>query len=175
MPRGVLKKIIFYYFIFKNKLKTNLKKRKGDWPPLLATGGGRPPHFRTGGGESGQLGLAGRNILLAQDCMLMQLSDQAKPSYVAKIKWIKVVKREGLRAMVLPAGGVDRRPTTIPRLQGGLPLRPLQPAERRHHRGQCTVHSFKSYTKLDTVGNDDFFCCFEYNSSTGRRSRRFEY
>ncbi|MBA0667223.1 hypothetical protein Goklo_000340, partial [Gossypium klotzschianum] len=33
--------------------------------------------------------------------------------------------------------------------------------------GKCTVHSFKSYTKLDSVGNDDFFCRFEYNSSTG--------
>jgi hypothetical protein len=34
-------------------------------------------------------------------------------------------------------------------------------------KGKCTVHSFKSYTKLDAVGNDDFFCRFEYNSSTG--------
>lgn len=33
--------------------------------------------------------------------------------------------------------------------------------------GKCTVHSFKSYTKLDAVGNEDFFCRFEYNSSTG--------
>lgn len=32
---------------------------------------------------------------------------------------------------------------------------------------KCTVHSFKSYTKLDAVGNDDFFCRFEYNSATG--------
>ncbi|BBH09359.1 PHD finger family protein / bromo-adjacent homology domain-containing protein, partial [Prunus dulcis] len=32
---------------------------------------------------------------------------------------------------------------------------------------KCTVHTFKSYTKLDAVGNDDFFCRFEYNSSTG--------
>ncbi|KAH9623189.1 hypothetical protein KSS87_016871 [Heliosperma pusillum] len=32
---------------------------------------------------------------------------------------------------------------------------------------KCTVHSFKSYTKLDSIGNDDFFCRFEYNSATG--------
>ena len=31
--------------------------------PILATGGGRPPHFRTGGGGSGWLGVAGQNIL----------------------------------------------------------------------------------------------------------------
>ncbi|KAE7999048.1 hypothetical protein FH972_003532 [Carpinus fangiana] len=45
-------------------------------------------------------------------------------------------KREGLRAMVLPVEGVDRRPAAVPRLQGGLPLRPLRPTEWRHHRGQ---------------------------------------
>jgi hypothetical protein len=33
--------------------------------------------------------------------------------------------------------------------------------------GKCMVHSFKGYTKLDAIGNDDFFCRFEYNSSTG--------
>ena len=33
--------------------------------------------------------------------------------------------------------------------------------------GKCTVHSFKSYTKLDAVGDNDFFCRFEYNSATG--------
>ena len=33
--------------------------------------------------------------------------------------------------------------------------------------GKCTVHNFKNYTKLDTVGNDDFFCRFEYKSATG--------
>ncbi|KAF7126531.1 hypothetical protein RHSIM_Rhsim11G0073500 [Rhododendron simsii] len=29
--------------------------------------------------------------------------------------------------------------------------------------GKCTVHTFKGYTKLDAVGNDDFFCRFEFN------------
>ena len=33
--------------------------------------------------------------------------------------------------------------------------------------GKCTVRTFKSYTKLDAFGNDDLFCCFEYNSSIG--------
>ncbi|KAD6794378.1 hypothetical protein E3N88_05274 [Mikania micrantha] len=32
---------------------------------------------------------------------------------------------------------------------------------------KCTVHTFKSYTKLQAVGNDDFFCRFDYNSATG--------
>nr|CAD1818315.1 unnamed protein product [Ananas comosus var. bracteatus] len=33
--------------------------------------------------------------------------------------------------------------------------------------GKCFVHSFKKYTKLDAVGNEDFFCRFEYKSATG--------
>ena len=33
--------------------------------------------------------------------------------------------------------------------------------------GKCFVHSFKNYTKLDAVGNEDFFCRFEYKSATG--------
>ncbi|KAK1413363.1 hypothetical protein QVD17_35135 [Tagetes erecta] len=33
--------------------------------------------------------------------------------------------------------------------------------------GKCTVHTFKSYTKLDAVGNDDYFSRFEYISATG--------
>ncbi|XP_028215038.1 chromatin remodeling protein SHL-like [Glycine soja] len=34
-------------------------------------------------------------------------------------------------------------------------------------KARCTVHSFKSYTKLNAIGNDDFFYRFEYNSFTG--------
>ncbi|XP_072952477.1 chromatin remodeling protein EBS-like isoform X3 [Typha angustifolia] len=33
--------------------------------------------------------------------------------------------------------------------------------------GKCFVHTFKKYTKLEDVGNEDFFCRFEYKSATG--------
>lgn len=33
--------------------------------------------------------------------------------------------------------------------------------------GTCTVHTFKSYTKLENVDSDDYFCRFEYKASTG--------
>jgi hypothetical protein len=33
--------------------------------------------------------------------------------------------------------------------------------------GKCIVHSFKNYTKLDNVGQEDFFCRFEYKAATG--------
>jgi hypothetical protein len=32
---------------------------------------------------------------------------------------------------------------------------------------KCTVHTFRNYTKLESVGNDDYFCRFEYKASTG--------
>ena len=32
---------------------------------------------------------------------------------------------------------------------------------------KCNVHSFKSYTKLENVEPDDYFCRFEYKASTG--------
>nr|POF20894.1 chromatin remodeling protein shl [Quercus suber] len=75
----------------------------------------------------------------AGDCVLMRPSDPAKPSYVAKIERIEADGR-GTNVKVHSADTIE---------------------------GKCTVHSFKSYTKLDAVGNDDFFCRFEYNSSTG--------
>lgn len=36
--------------------------------------------------------------------------------------------------------------------------------------GKCTVHTFKSYTKLENVEADDYFCRFEYKASTGEFS-----
>ena len=33
--------------------------------------------------------------------------------------------------------------------------------------GKCTIHTFKSYTKLENVEPDDYFCRFEYKASTG--------
>ncbi|GAU50739.1 hypothetical protein TSUD_99080 [Trifolium subterraneum] len=33
--------------------------------------------------------------------------------------------------------------------------------------GKCIVHIIKSYTKLDDIGNEDFFCCFDFNSVIG--------
>ena len=41
-------------------------------------------------------------------------------------------QREGSREVVLPAGGVDRWPETVPRIEGGVFIGPLRFAERRH-------------------------------------------
>ncbi|KAG6651711.1 hypothetical protein CIPAW_06G131800 [Carya illinoinensis] len=105
------------------------------------------------------------------DCVLMRPSDPSKPSYVAKIERIEA----------------DGRGTNV-KVHVRWYYRPEESiGGRRQFHGskevflsdhydaqsadtieaKCTVHSFKSYTKLDAVGNDDFFCRFEYNSSTG--------
>ncbi|GJY42105.1 chromatin remodeling protein EBS [Tanacetum coccineum] len=33
--------------------------------------------------------------------------------------------------------------------------------------GKCIVHSFKNYKKLENVGDEDYFCRFEYKAATG--------
>ncbi|GBG76489.1 hypothetical protein CBR_g22237 [Chara braunii] len=33
--------------------------------------------------------------------------------------------------------------------------------------GKCIVHTFKNYTRLESVGADDYFCRFEYKAATG--------
>ncbi|GJU76027.1 chromatin remodeling protein EBS-like protein [Tanacetum coccineum] len=32
---------------------------------------------------------------------------------------------------------------------------------------KCIVHSFKNYKKLENVGDEDYFCRFEYKAATG--------
>ncbi|CAN1173212.1 Chromatin remodeling protein SHL [Linum perenne] len=101
----------------------------------------------------------------------MRASEPSKPSYVAKIERIES----------------DSRGTNV-KLQVRWYYRPEESigGRRQFHgskevflsdhydfqradtiEGKCTVHTFKSYSKLDAVGSEDFFCRFEYNSTTG--------
>ena len=52
-------------------------------------------------------------------------------------------EREGARAVVLPAGGVDRRPPPVPWVEGAVPIRPLRCSERRHNRRQVYGPQFQ--------------------------------
>ncbi|XP_047324552.1 chromatin remodeling protein EBS-like [Impatiens glandulifera] len=107
----------------------------------------------------------------AGDCVLMRPSDPLKPSYVAKVDKIDSDSRENnvrvhVRWYYRPEESVGGRRL----FHGSKELflsdhYDVQSADTIE--GKCTVHTFKSYTKLDAVGNDDFFCRFEYNSSTG--------
>ncbi|XP_071715670.1 chromatin remodeling protein SHL-like [Rutidosis leptorrhynchoides] len=105
------------------------------------------------------------------DCVLMRPSDSSKASYVAKIEKIESdVKGTNIKVHVQwyyrPEESIGGR-----RQFHGIKELFLSD----HHdiqsadtiEGKCIVYSFKDYTKLDAVGNDDFFCRFEYNSITG--------
>ncbi|KAL2231638.1 UNVERIFIED_CONTAM: Chromatin remodeling protein SHL [Sesamum indicum] len=105
------------------------------------------------------------------DCVLMRPSDSSKPSYVARVEKIEADSRGTnvkihVRWYYRPEESIGGRR----QFHGSKELFlsdhfDIQSADTIE--GKCTVHSFKSYTKLDAVGNDDFFCRFEYNSSTG--------
>ncbi|KAK4798363.1 hypothetical protein SAY86_030689 [Trapa natans] len=107
----------------------------------------------------------------AGDCVLMRPSDPSKPSYVARIERIESDSRGAnvkvyVRWYYRPEESIGGRR----QFHGSKELflsdhYDVQSADTIE--GKCTVHTFKSYTKLDAVGNDDFFCRFEYNSTTG--------
>ncbi|KAH0977284.1 hypothetical protein GBA52_027003 [Prunus armeniaca] len=106
----------------------------------------------------------------AGDCVLMRPSDSGKPSYVAKIERIEADSRGSnvkvhVRWYYRPEESIGGRR----QFHGSKEVflsdhHDVQSADTIE--AKCTVHTFKSYTKLDAVGNDDFFCRFEYNSST---------
>ena len=105
------------------------------------------------------------------DCVLMRPSDPGKASYVAKIERIEADGRGSnvkiqVRWYYRPEESIGGRRQFHGSKEVFLSDHyDLQSADTIE--GKCTVHSFKSYTKLDAVGNEDFFCRFEYNSSTG--------
>lgn len=107
---------------------------------------------------------------IAGDCVLMRPSDSSKPSYVAKVEKIESDGRGSVRVHVRwyyrPEESIGGRRQFHGSKEVFLSDHyDVQSADTIE--GKCTVHTFKSYTKLDAVGNDDFFCRFEYNSSTG--------
>lgn len=101
----------------------------------------------------------------------MRPSDPGKPSYVARIERIEADSRGAnvkvhVRWYYRPEESIGGRRQFHGSKEVFLSDHyDVQSADTIE--GKCTVHTFKSYTKLDAVGNDDFFCRFEYNSSTG--------
>ncbi|KAI7757344.1 hypothetical protein M8C21_017131 [Ambrosia artemisiifolia] len=105
------------------------------------------------------------------DCVLMRPAQPSKPSYVAKVEKIESDGKKGnikvhVQWYYRPEESIGGRR----QFHGSKELflsdhRDVQSVDTIE--GKCTVHSFKGYTKLDAVGNDDFFCRFEYNSVTG--------
>ncbi|XP_077253130.1 chromatin remodeling protein EBS-like isoform X2 [Tasmannia lanceolata] len=110
-------------------------------------------------------------IIKAGDCVLMRAPDSSKPPYVAKVETIQVNARGTnvqvhVRWYYRPEESIGGRRQFHGAkevfLSDHFDVQSTDTIE-----GKCTVHTLKSYTKLDAVGNEDFFCRFEYNSATG--------
>ncbi|KAI7748304.1 hypothetical protein M8C21_012111, partial [Ambrosia artemisiifolia] len=104
------------------------------------------------------------------DCVLMRSPDPSKP-YVAKLKKIESESR-GSNVSVHVQWYYRPEETIGGRKQyhGSKEVflsdhHDVQSAETIE--GKCTVHTFKRYMKLEAVGNDEFFCRFQYVSATG--------
>ena len=104
------------------------------------------------------------------DCVLMRASDSDNQPYVARVEKMEADGRGSVRVRVRwyyrpeeAKGG--RRP-----FHGAkeLFLSDHFDTQSAHTiEGKCIVHSFKSYTKLDNVGPEDFYCRFDYKAATG--------
>ncbi|XP_042377381.1 chromatin remodeling protein EBS-like [Zingiber officinale] len=104
------------------------------------------------------------------DCVLMRAPDSSKPPYVAKVEGIEAGARGGVRVRVRwyyrPEESIGGRRQFHGAKEVFLSDHyDVQSADTIE--GKCSVHSFKNYTRLGAVGNDDFFCRFEYRSATG--------
>ncbi|KAI3769718.1 hypothetical protein L6452_00831 [Arctium lappa] len=105
------------------------------------------------------------------DCVLMRPPDPSKPSYIAKVEKI-VSDNRGSNVKVhiqwyyRPEEAIGGRKQFHGTKEVFLSdHHDVQGADTIE--GKCKVHTFKSYTKLDAIGNDDFYCRFQYYSSTG--------
>ncbi|KAJ8460139.1 hypothetical protein OPV22_033065 [Ensete ventricosum] len=104
------------------------------------------------------------------DCVLMRAPDSSNPPYVARVEGIEAGARGGVKVRVRwyyrPEESIGGRRQFHGAKEVFLSDHyDVQSADTIE--GKCFVHSFKNYTRLDAVGNDDFFCRFEYRSATG--------
>ncbi|XP_074313231.1 chromatin remodeling protein EBS-like [Silene latifolia] len=104
------------------------------------------------------------------DCVLMRPPEPRTPPYIARLEKIESAVRGGAKVYVRwyyrPEESIGGRRQFHGANEVFLSDHyDVQSADSIE--AKCTVHSFKSYTKLDSIGNDDFFCRFEYNSATG--------
>jgi hypothetical protein len=100
----------------------------------------------------------------------MRGQDPDKPPYVAKIEKIEADNRNNTKVRVRWYYRPEESMGGRRQFHGSKELflsdhYDIQSADTIE--GKCTVHTFKNYTKLDSVGTEDYFCRFEYKASTG--------
>jgi len=102
----------------------------------------------------------------------MRAFDASKPPYVARVEAIEAAGSRGTNVRVRvrwyyrPEESIGgRRPFHGSKEVFLSDHYDVQSADTIE--GKCNVHSFRTYTKLDSVNAEDFFCRFEYKSATG--------
>eukprot|EP00252_Welwitschia_mirabilis_P009359 TRINITY_DN2191_c0_g1_i1.p1 TRINITY_DN2191_c0_g1~~TRINITY_DN2191_c0_g1_i1.p1 ORF type:complete len:212 (-),score=19.97 TRINITY_DN2191_c0_g1_i1:495-1130(-) len=109
-------------------------------------------------------------VVKVGDTVLMRAQDADKPPYVARVEKIEMDARSGVKVRVRwyyrPEESIGGRRS----FHGSKELFlsdhfDVQSADTIEDT--CIVHSFKNYTKLESVGNEDYFCRFEYKVATG--------
>lgn len=110
-------------------------------------------------------------FLSAGDCVLIRSPDESKlPSYIAKVVEIHANKASHVTVRVQwyyrpeEVVGGRRRFHGVKEvfLSDHFDVQSADTIE-----GTCRVYGFKGYTKLDSVGDDEYFCRFEYASEKG--------
>eukprot|EP00249_Psilotum_nudum_P018003 c26594_g1_i3 orf=466-1116(+) len=109
-------------------------------------------------------------VVRVGDCVLMRPQDTDKPPYVARVEKIEVDVRNNVKVRVRWYYRPEESLGGRRQFHGAKELflsdhYDIQSADTVE--GKCTVHTFKNYTKLESVGSDDYFCRFEYKAATG--------
>ncbi|MCO5563502.1 hypothetical protein L7F22_017145 [Adiantum nelumboides] len=109
-------------------------------------------------------------VVKAGDCVLLRASDPGNPPYVARLEKIEADSRNNVKVYVRWYYRPEESMGGRRQFHGAKELflsdhYDIQSGDTIE--GKCTVHTFKSYTKLESVSAEDYFCRFEYKASTG--------
>ncbi|KAG0590625.1 hypothetical protein KC19_1G114700 [Ceratodon purpureus] len=109
-------------------------------------------------------------VVKVGDTVLMRQQDPEKPPYVAKIEKIEADAKNNAKVRVRWYYRPEESMGGRRQFHGSKELflsdhYDIQSADTIE--GKCIVHTFKNYTKLESVGAEDYFCRFEYKASTG--------
>lgn len=109
-------------------------------------------------------------IVRVGDCVLMRPAENDKAPYVARVEKIEADKLNNINVHVRWYYRPEESLGGRRQFHGSkeLFLSDHYDVQSAHTiEGKCIVHSFKNYTKLENVGPEDYYCRFEYKSTSG--------
>ena len=113
----------------------------------------------------------GRFFLTVGNTVLMRPQDPDEPPYVARVEELKNGARKNVNVRVrwyyrpedTKCGRREFNGAKEVFLSDHYDTQSVDTIE-----DTCVVHSFKNYTKLESVASKDYFCRFEYMPTTGK-------